>query len=337
VTSTTSAPVVVLPAGADRETWLQARTLGIGGSEVAAACGLSPFVTPYSLWLEKTGRLERDGQYDAQREERFRWGHVIEPLILREFDERNPEYIMTGGEGLYSDPDRTWRLANVDSLAWNPDQSLAAVVEVKTVSGHQVRYWAHDWIPIHYVCQVQWYLSVLGAPRGYIAALLDTSTYVQRSVERDDELINDLTEGAEEFWGHVLRDTPPPADPSETTRRALSRARAIEGETIELDQEWNKHLDHREELAEQIGRLEIARAEIDNRLRAAMGTAEVAMIGGQRVASHRAPSRPSRTCDWDRFAAEQPDLYLSLVTERQSSRRLVYATRSGSTNERSEH
>jgi putative phage-type endonuclease len=336
VTSTTSAPVVVLPAGADRETWLRARTLGIGGSEVAAACGLSPFVTRYSLWLEKTGRLGHDGQYNAQQNERFRWGRVIEPLILREFDDRNPEYILTGGEGLYSDPDRTWRLANVDSLAWNPDQTLAAVVEVKTVSGYQVRHFADERVPIHYVCQLQWYLSILGAPRGFIAALLDTSTYMQRTVERDDELITDLIEGAEEFWTHVQRDTPPPADPSETTRRALSRARAVEGETIELDKEWNKHLDHREDLADQIGRLEIARAEIDNRLRAAMGTAEVATINDVKVATHRASSRPSRSCDWDRFAAEQPDLYRSLVIERPPSRRLVYTTRSGSTNERSE-
>jgi putative phage-type endonuclease len=319
------APVVVLPASAGREAWLKVRTLGLGGSDVAAACGLSPWTTPYQLWLEKTGRAERER--DIAAVQRMRWGQLLEPLVLAEWDNRHPEYILTGGDGIYADPDLSWRLAFVDGLAWTPDRELAAVVEAKTGSHHGAAGWADDAVPVHYVTQVQWYLSILDAPRAYVPALLDTSTYVERVIERDNDLIASLIEQAGEFWRHVERDEPPPVDATDGTRRMLARVRAIEGETIELDPSWDKHITHREDLAEQIHRMDVERAEVDNRLREAMGTAELAMLGDRIVASHRAPSKPTRTCQFDRLNEDHPDLYPLYVTEKPASRRLVYRAR----------
>ena len=43
---------------ADRESWLAGRKNSIGASEVAAAIGISPFMTPNELWEIKTGRRE---------------------------------------------------------------------------------------------------------------------------------------------------------------------------------------------------------------------------------------------------------------------------------------
>ena len=34
-----------------RQTWLEARRLGVGGSDVAAILGLSKYKSPYQLWL----------------------------------------------------------------------------------------------------------------------------------------------------------------------------------------------------------------------------------------------------------------------------------------------
>ena len=52
-------------AGMDRKTWLAVRAHGpdgsipitIGGSDVAAIFGISPWKTPLDLWLEKSGKL----------------------------------------------------------------------------------------------------------------------------------------------------------------------------------------------------------------------------------------------------------------------------------------
>ena len=41
----------------DRESWLEGRQeLGIGGSDAAAVCGLSPWTSPVELWKIKTGQ-----------------------------------------------------------------------------------------------------------------------------------------------------------------------------------------------------------------------------------------------------------------------------------------
>jgi predicted phage-related endonuclease len=274
------------------------------------------------VWLEKTGRA--DPEPDQASLERMRWGNLLEPVLLREWDDRNPAYILTGGAGLYADAEYPWMLATVDGLAFTPDQTLAGIVEAKTGSHRALAQWADEETPVYYVTQVQWYMRILGAPRAFVCALLDTNTYVERVIERDEDLIAGLVEVAAEFWDYVVHDEPPPVDGSETTRRTLARARAHAGEVVELDRSWLKEVEHRAELAETISLLEAERAVIDNRVRAALGTAEVAIIDGRPVATHRAPGKPSRSCAYDALAAEHPELYGQYVTEKPASRRLLY-------------
>lgn len=315
---------VILPADASEKDWQFARTFGLGGSDVAAACGLNPWKTPFQLWLEKTEKVRQD--IDEATAERMRWGHLLEPVILREFDERHPEFVLTGGEGMYADREHPWMFANVDGLAWHTSGQLAGIVEAKSAGHRSAAEWDDDAVPIHYVCQVQWYMRVLGAERCFVAALLDTNTFLERVIERDDDLIGDLVDGAAEFWGYVQRDEAPPADGSDLTRRALARWPSVPEQVVELDPLWHKHIARRHELSEQIKLLEAERTGVDNQLRAEMGTAEEARLAGTKVASHKAPAKPSRSTDYDRLAAEHPDLYARYVTERPAGRRLTYPT-----------
>lgn len=319
---------VILSADAPREEWEQLRYSGIGGSDVAVACGLSPWKTPYQLWLEKTGRVEPE--FSDASLERMGWGQKLEPLLLAEFAARHPELTVEGAGGTFADDERSWMRANVDSLAYHADGTLAGIVECKTGNHRQVAKWADDQVPIEYVAQSQWYAHLLGAPRIYVVALLDTSTYLERVLERDDELCADLVELAAEFWERVQADTPPPVDGSEGTRQALSRWDAEPGTVVDLDRGWHKNLDYREELTEQIKALTAQRDQIDNELRAAMGAAEVAEIDEVKVATHRAPAKPTRTVDaelLDILAEDFPEVYAAVVTEKPANRRLTYATR----------
>lgn len=322
---------VILPADAPLKDWEILRRSGLGGSDVAAACGLSPWKTPYQLWLEKTGRVEPE--FDDEALERMGWGHKLEPLLLREFGERHDELILTGSEGTYADDDQLWMRANVDALAWAPPdktsgwENLAGIVEIKTGNHRQVEHWADDQVPIYYVAQTQWYAHLLGAPRIYVAALLDTSTYVERVLERDDELIADLVELAAEFWGYVRDDVPPPVDGDEDTRKALSRWTATPEKVVELDRLWDKAITRRDELSDQIKMLTRDRDQLDNELRAVMGDAEEAYIGERKIATFRASSKPKRSADLDSFRAKHPRLYRRYVTESPASRRLTYSTR----------
>lgn len=317
---------VVLPADAPRDTWEAARTQGLGGSDVAAACGLiAQWTTPFQLWLEKTGRIN-SSYFNLAAEERMYWGRRLEPIVLEEWDARHPEYILTGGAGMYADPQHPWMLANVDGLAWDADGELAGIVEAKAGGHKGLSFWDDDAVPIHYVCQAQWYMRLLGAPRAFVAALLDTNQYIERVIERDDDLIEDLVDTAAEFWDYVLRDEPPPGvDATDTTRKALSRWQGIPGEVVELDPLWAKHIAHRHELSNEIKALETERTAIDNHLRATMGCAEEAHIDGQKVATHRAPAKPSRSCDYEALLDDHPDLYAAYVTETPATRRLTFS------------
>lgn len=316
---------VILPADAPREQWEATRMTGLGGSDVAAACGLSPYKTPFQLWLEKTGRVLPE--FDDASAERMRWGTRLEPLLLREFDERHDEVILTGGEGTYADDDAPWQLANVDGLTWTSEQRLDGIVEVKTANHRQADYWADDGVPVQYVAQCQWYMHILGAPRAHVVALIDTSTYVERVLERDDELIADLVEHAAEFWRCVLADERPPVDATDGTRRALARMHAEPGKVVDLDPLWREAIDRRAKIDDQLADLQAERDQIDNELRVAMGDAEQATIGDEVVATHRAPRKPTRSVPadvLDELAEEFPDVYADVVVEKPAPRRLAY-------------
>ena len=86
----TDTPVcdVIAPAGQSYAEWQAFRTTvqGIGASEAAAALGLSPWKSPYSLYLEKVGEI--DG---PEENEHMAWGRKMEPLIAAHFFELHPE------------------------------------------------------------------------------------------------------------------------------------------------------------------------------------------------------------------------------------------------------
>lgn len=54
----------------------------IGGSDVAAILGVSPFKTPHELWLQKTGRAPRE-EVTPEQQKRFDRGHRLEPVVLQ--------------------------------------------------------------------------------------------------------------------------------------------------------------------------------------------------------------------------------------------------------------
>lgn len=70
----------------DMETreWLHYRRLGIGGSDASTILGINPYHSILRLWEEKTGRIpveEKENEYTH-------FGHVMEPVIRKEFERR---------------------------------------------------------------------------------------------------------------------------------------------------------------------------------------------------------------------------------------------------------
>ena len=62
----------------NRAEWLAGRTNGIGASEAAATIGISPFMSTYELWEEKTGKR---GSKDLSGNPVIEYGNRIEPAM----------------------------------------------------------------------------------------------------------------------------------------------------------------------------------------------------------------------------------------------------------------
>ena len=67
----------------NRIEWLESRRNGLGGSDIAAICGLSKWSTPRDIWLQKTNKVPVD---DNMNDVQY-WGTVMEPLIVKRFEE----------------------------------------------------------------------------------------------------------------------------------------------------------------------------------------------------------------------------------------------------------
>ncbi len=57
------------------EEWLKLRLKGIGGSDCAAAVGMSRWKSPLEVFMEKTGRKAQ-----VEETEKMYWGRTLEPV-----------------------------------------------------------------------------------------------------------------------------------------------------------------------------------------------------------------------------------------------------------------
>ena len=184
--------------------WLDMRKKSVGGSEIAAALGLSRWRSPFDVWAEKTGHVTRkDEPTDAMR-----FGTLLEPVIRKEFARRNGLEVCECPY-ILAHKDYPFMTCNLDGYVKLPDGSCA-VLETKTANTFASDDWANMGAPIEYVMQVQYYLAITQMRQAFLVVLLGSSDYRQVIIERDDEVIAVIIEKLKEFWEMVETNTPPP-------------------------------------------------------------------------------------------------------------------------------
>ncbi len=265
-----------------REGWLELRRTGLGGSDVAAAMGLSPFTSRYALWLDKIG--EPTGVVETEPME---WGHRLEEPIARAFADK------TGFETWFQPVmlrSRTHHFALANPDRFTVDGDGVAIVEIKNVGNHRASEW-QDGPPLHYRMQGQWYLAVSGLRRVYYAVLVGGQNLVIYQVERDDDLIAEMLRHAEAFWTLVTLRRPPDLDGEDSTARALKAQYAeVVRETVDGGAELAALLARRDGVKALCDTVGSQLQEVDNRIVALLGDAEVATVDGVEVVR-----RPSQT------------------------------------------
>lgn len=199
----------------------------LGGSEIAAVMGISPWQTPVDLWRAKTGR-EEPRKVDPVREGILRRGRKLEPIVramaIDKLRQRGLGVELVAKNKRYYDRDLPWLtseidfevilsgVAEVDGTEVRFDRELVTA-DCKTAAGFARRHWGDedtDAMPLYYAAQFMQGLDLTGRDRCLCAALIGLDDVALYWVTRDDVTIAAMRERAEVFWvDHVLADVPP--------------------------------------------------------------------------------------------------------------------------------
>lgn len=199
------------------EEWLQYRRRGIGGSYIAAICGISKWRTPIHVYLEKLGESP-----DQVKNEAVEWGTRLELLISDKFAQEHPEWAIIEKKVIFCHPENEWALANLDRMIICPKRGRG-ILEIKTASEYLKHEWDNGNIPDYYYVQLQWYLYIMNLDFGYFATLIGGNKYREYEVDRDEDLIAQIARLAQEFWVlFVLARQCPPVDGSVACTKLLS-------------------------------------------------------------------------------------------------------------------
>ena len=197
-----------------REEWLALRMHGLGGSDAAAACGMSKWKSPLMLWLEKTGKQASQAAGEAAY-----WGTIMEPILRNEFAKRTGLKVEEV-PFMFQNQEHPFMLADVDGIVREADGSVS-LLEIKTAGSYAAAEWA-DGLPAEYYLQIQHYLAVLELPKAYVAMLLGGNQFSYHEISRDDAVIKNIISLEAAFWQQVETGKEPPVDDSESTADALA-------------------------------------------------------------------------------------------------------------------
>ena len=195
--------------------WYAARVNALGGSEIAAVVGNSPWTSRYTLWQRKAGVIGEQEQSQSMD-----WGKRLEDAIKLAWWDEHPELHPMPG-GTYRNSERPWQIANPDLLVSESlDGEPFALLEVKTAdkySGHEWGKSGTDRYPQYYRDQVQWYLDTFDLPLAYMAVLIGGNDFRTYEVRYDAERALYLRNAGAEFMQSIADGVPPDLDGSTST------------------------------------------------------------------------------------------------------------------------
>lgn len=186
-----------------REEFLARRKQGIGGSDVAAVLGVSPYRTPYQVWMDKTGKAP-----ECEETEILHFGQVLEQVIADEFVRRNGVKVQKRN-AMYRHKDHPELVANIDRYVVG-----GKILECKTCNAFAADKFGKDGdsVPDEYLLQVQHYMHITGIHDAVLAVLIGGNQYRQFELVYDSALAEFAAAKCVEFWQkYVLTNTPPPA------------------------------------------------------------------------------------------------------------------------------
>ena len=268
-------PRIIRPSS--HEEWLAERGKGIGASEVGALLGLSPYETPFSLWLKKTGQIEPEPENVAMK-----LGHYLEPVVAQLWEEETGEKVIkaSAADIIYVHPEYDYMRATPDRIV----RGRKKLVEIKTTVT-QVD--PEDIYP-HWLCQCQFQMYVTGIHDCDLAYLVQGRYFGYINVPYDEEFAEYIAERVKEFWNeNVLGGK----QPDLVSVADFTMKGSEPGTTIDADEETLSHIFSVVSLNDGISATEKMRDTHKDAVKLYMGEAESLTVNGKAIATWKTGAR----------------------------------------------
>ena len=193
------------------------RPLGLGGTDIGAILGLSPYKTPLELWSELVS-----GEQPENRDLiHLRFGQHAESFIASEYERATDLFTAVHSPTLFHKK-HGFMFGHVDRFVLDRPDTPAVVdgtitadklLECKTSSAFSKNDWGEpgtDQVPPLYLVQCAWYMAITECQSADLAVLIGNSDFRVYTIERDMELEGLILSHAQHFWHeHVLGKKPP--------------------------------------------------------------------------------------------------------------------------------
>lgn len=308
------------------------RPWGVGGSDIGALLGVSPYRCAVDVWLEKVSTGNGAAPKSALP---MRLGNFLEPFVVREYERLTSNKTRRQDAALHH-PDHPELFGHVDRIATmeyqTGDNSDGAstrdiVLECKTCSAFRAKEWGPSWsdqVPAEYLAQCLWYLGLANCEEAHLAVLLGNTDFRVYRIKRDRDIERHMFELAHSFWvEHVLTKRPPPA---KTRAQAQSlHPTPDDGRAQQAGDQTLSAIKRKAQLEVELLKIQSEIERLNDSVAVFMGAAERLTWQGKTLATWRL-SKGAARLDGERLRRERPDIAESYTVQSPATRRLQINT-----------
>jgi len=272
--------------------WHDDRMLGIGGSDCAAALGLSKFKTPYQLYQEKIGEAEpQDETWEMAR------GKALEPLLRQHYANTTGREVIVPHSAIVSE--------QYPFMRYNPDGLTEdRLQEFKTAAyGSGWGESGTDEIPQEYLLQVQHGMIVTRRAVADCSASIAGNAPKYFVIEADRELQEMIIEKEHDFWQMVTHRRAPEPTTNDDVAKMYSR---VNGQSVEISDEIRGALNTLRIVRVKIKDFENEKESLEVEIKNFMGEAETLIDAGHTVLATWRQQAGAKRIDSDLLKKEQP-------------------------------
>lgn len=295
-------------AGMTHEDWLKARHRTIGSSDVGAILGLSRYKTPLQVWQEKTAAEPPPEVHNKATE----WGIRLEDDVADFYAETTGHKVIRDNK-IRQHPEYPYLTCNIDRLIIHKDPAVReergrGILEIKTTVSYTMAAWESE-VPIPYYTQVVHQMLVSGFRWGEFAIfILDKRELKIVPFVWDPEFgMRLLTEAVRFCEDFVFTGIEPPMKAQD-----FELAKTEPEKIVEADNDMLEVCTDYGILQEEIRRLEKKQDELQEKIKEAIGTAEVLASQGEVIATWKA-TKGRVMFDQKALEKAEPEIYAKYI------------------------